>query len=655
MSAIAKSRDEPPGGFAGVATVSGPSWPRRPPAWLWPVSIALQVAVTALLMSYTFFFFDDFLFLQQARTQHFGLAYLREPLFEHFSPLSRILDTALVHIAPGSFVVAHGVQLALYAAAVVAFAVVARMILGNRWTSFALTAFFGQSVFLMRLLIWWTATANMLPATVLALVSIAGYLRWRSVGSRGWLIISVGSYAVSLLDYETAMLFPLYLLLITLLVLEDDLGPRAWLSVLWRERWAWLAYGVLEILALYNYYEYYYHPAAHPTLHQLAHYMSIAWFDTFLPALMGIRNPQAPLDGHLAVVIAAGMIAAAALAIVLYFRPRAWRCLVAFLAVFVVTMLPVGLNRIGQFGVAIGYELRYQQSVQFMFFVLLAFALSTQWGGRRSSRDRSSRVLIFRRPTQRVLAGLCALAIVGYGALYVTSVRGMANASWEPRDARVYVHNFLAAVSRVKRLTGREPDLIDHDVPADIMPASFAPFNRYDEFFGMIDPRLRFDQIADPAYVLNQTGELLPTHFVASASGNLRTATVSEPDGAHVIPAWSSQASAACVPAGQAGTRLRIQLSRSEMMTPQVTGLPYALRVHFRLPVRASVALLLANSGGIVLDSGFAHLWGPGLGGEFAILSVMTSLSEVDFELPQGSCVSDLSFGVFSFIGSPVK
>jgi len=52
------------------------------------VSVLLQVAVAAALTSYSFFFVDDFLFMGQARSQPFDLTYLRETLFEHFSPIA---------------------------------------------------------------------------------------------------------------------------------------------------------------------------------------------------------------------------------------------------------------------------------------------------------------------------------------------------------------------------------------------------------------------------------------------------------------------------------------------------------------------------------------------------------------------------------------
>jgi hypothetical protein len=624
---------------------------RAPPNWLWPVSVALQVVGAALLTSYTYFFFDDFLFLRQAQTQQFGVTYLRESLFEHFSPVTRILDKVLVDLAPGDFFLAHSIQLVLYAAAIVAFALVMRTILGNNWTALALTVLFGQSIFLMRLLNWWTATANILPATVFMLIAIAGYLRWRTGGSQLWLFTSFVAFAISLLDYETAMLFPVYLALISLLVLEERLGPRSWLATLWKERWAWIGYGLLEILAVLNYVSYYYSPMAHPTLRELGHYMEIALFESFVPALVGIKDPQAPLSGHTVVIVVAGLLVGSIVVAILYLRPRAWRCLVAFILVFLVTMAPVGLNRIRLFGVSIAQESYYEQSLQFMCLILLAFALSPKWGGQRvrTSGHFHTWMTSLRLP-RRAIAIVGATAIAGYGVLYVTSVGAMAHASWEPRTAHAYVDTFLASVARVKKATGHQPVLIDHEVPVNIMAAAYVPYNRYDQFFGLVDPGLRVDQLAGTGYFVSSNGSLVPVHFISLANGLLESATVSNTDGTGAAPALSLSNSSACVPSGSL-SRLHVRLSRKQMMTPQATGLPYAIRVHYRMPSRIAVSVLLGNPQGIAVDNGVEHIWGPGEGGELAPLSLATQVDEVDFDLPAGACLTGLTFGVFSPAG----
>jgi hypothetical protein len=620
---------------------------RVPPGWLWPVSVVLQVGSAIWLTSYTYFFFDDYLFLRQAQTQHFGIAYLRESLFEHFSPISRVLDTALVHIAPGSFALAHGVQLAIYAAAIAAFALVVRTILGNGWTAFILTAVFGQSVFLMRMLHWWTATANTLPATVFMLVAIAGYLRWRSTGSRSWLVVSVIADFFALLDYETAMLFPVYLALISLLVLEDSLSPRTWLKTLWRERWAWLCYTVLAAAALVNYYEYYYSPTAHPSAGELAHFLWIALFESFVPALVGIKDPQAPISSHAAVIALAGLCVAAAVALTLYQRPRAWRCIPAFAAVFLVTMIPIGLNRVKAYGVGVGQELDYQQSLQFMTLIFVALGLSRRWGGQRTpSREPTPRMAVDRLDG-RALAALGVVAIAGYGALYVTSVKAMAHADREPREARAYVNAFLSEARRIRSSTGREPDLIDHEVPANIMFSSFVPYNRYDQFFALVDSKLRIDELASTVYFVNEKGHLVPAHFSRISGGLLGSASVSAADGTDSVPAAKPDGSSACIPTGRPSSRLHIPLAKAQTMTSQASGFPYAVRVHFRMPIRTPIPLLLAGSSSVAVDELVSHVWGPGEGAEIAPLSVMTQLQEVDFELPAAACVTRLEFGTF--------
>jgi hypothetical protein len=634
-----------------VKASGGGRW-RRPPGWFWPLTLAGQVAVAMWLTSYTYFIADDFMFLQQARTEPFGWHYLREPLFEHFSPITRLLNTALVHVAPGNFAVAHGIQLALYALAVAAFALAARTILGNSWTALALTCVFGQSVFLMRLLTWWTATANILPATALCLVALSGYLRWRRSGSRTWLVVSIAAFALALFDYETAILFPVYLGVVRILVLDDRLDPRAWWSGLWRERAAWLSYGALGGLAFINYYVRYYAPVAHPQAIDLARFLKIALIETFVPALMGIRTsyvaPQ-PL-----VVGVAWLVAVMAVAITLYLRPRAWRCLPAFIIIFLITMTPVGLNRISSFGLSVGAELYYQQSVQYMFLVLAALALSTEWGGRRAPTPTLGRRLALRTIPTTLLASSGVAAVAAYGILFVMSAEAMAAGASEPRWSHSYVATFHSSAERVRASTHQEPVLIDLRVPPGIMSPAFAPYDRYSQFFPLTYPGLRTDEIADPAYVLDRSGLLVPVRLGESAQGILRSASVSATDGSGVVAAPHPDGSMACVPPGPALSRLHVPLSASQNVTPRPGKLPYGVRVRYRMPYRTAVPLVLVSSTVIAPDVGVDHIWSAGDGGELAPLIMDQRVDELAFDLPPGSCVSDLSIGVFDFSGPPV-
>src|SRR5207248_2358296 len=69
--------------------------------------------------------------------------------------------------------------------------------------------------------------------------------------------------------------------------------------------------------------------------------------------------------------------------------------------------------------------------------------------------------------------------------------------------------------------TDRDPNLIDSTVAGNLMPASFAPFNRYSWYFPVITDRLRYDQVVVPSFVIAPTGALVQVRFAAQTSGEL--------------------------------------------------------------------------------------------------------------------------------------
>jgi hypothetical protein len=648
---VSEVAEPPAGGCApprSFAAAAGEHRWRRPPSWLWAASIGLQVLAAAVLTSFTFFLVDDYEFLTQARLQSFNLGYLREGLYEHFSPVSRVLDKLLVVLAPGSFVLAHTVELALYACALLAFALLMRAILGNGWRSFAFTIVFGQSIFLIRLLYWWTATANILPSSVGMLLALGCYLRWRETGS--WLLLfgSFAAYALALLDYETSILFPLYPAVISLLVLERHPGPRRWLAVVWRERWAWIGYVALDAAAVVNYYRYYYKPATHPSFSELAHYLAIALFQTFVPALVGVRYTPGP-----GVAVAAGFVVLAAVAVTLYLRPRAWRCLAAFILVFLINMLPVGINKITQTGVAIGEAVYYQQSAQFMFLVLAAFAISSRWSGRRAwpqgemLRPTARRWPAFaiRRPSPRALTAAGTAAVAVYATLYITSVRALAHQVWQEGKDSAYVQQYLASDKQVRAATGREPVLVDLDIPTVEVPRRFFKVPMYGVFLALFNPNLRVGELVKQPYVLGPSGRLLPVRFIASTRGLLGQASVTTANRSAEPAADPSGGSNACVPAGLPASWLRVPLARPQQLHAQPQGFSYLLRVRFRMAAAAHVRITLVAWRGGPGFAGVSQEWGRGAGGRLIALSFTGQLRELDFRLPAGACVTQLNFG----------
>jgi hypothetical protein len=428
------------------------------------------------------------------------------------------------------------------------------------------------------------------------------------------------AFAGGLCDYETAMLFPVFLVLIRLLVLGDSLDPRVWIRELWSERWAWGGYLVLEVAALINYYENIYTAQPRPSLGQLAHFFEISLLQVFIPGLFGIARLVTPGTG---LAVAADLLFVVALGLLLYLRPRSWRSMLGALLAFFVSMLALALNRIATYGIYTGAELYYQQAAQLMLFVMVGFSLSRRWGGVRSVRP----VSLLRRVPAHALVAAGVVAAAGYGALYVSSVDALANKSWQPHTSKPYIAAFERSVAQIKAATGSEPNLIDVTVPGTLMQPNFAPFNLYSFFFPVVDDRLRYDQATRPAYVVSLSGSLVPVHFARLAAGRVASGS-------------------ACVPAG-AARRVRIPLPAPIRLGEARNGLPYAIEVRFRLPSESNVPVLVSPAGGgkptlIDYDS---HFWGPGTGTGLAVVRTETTAAAVVLELPGRSCVSAVSVG----------
>jgi hypothetical protein len=635
--AVDPSEDGAPQGRA-----AHPTKRLRPPAWLLPVVIALEVALMAVLTEYTYFFQDDFLFASQARDTNLGIGYLRLDLFGHFSPVTRLLDAFVVWIAPGNFLVAHAIQLSLFAAALGAFALTARTLMGAGWGAMALTVLFGQSLFLARLLNWWTASANILPATILGLLMITGYWRWSESGGRRWLLLAIASFALSLLDYETAMYVPVYILLMRLLIAEQGVSLISWARILWREKVAWLAFALLDLAALLNFLTFYYHSIPRPGKGQILHFLEITLFETFIPALLGLKNPEAILGRQAVVVVACLAIAAGVLAASLVLRPNAWRCWFVFVAVFLLNAVTFALNRVALYGVRAGYELYYQQSMHFMCLLLAGMAFSRRWGGVRKTTGAGP---VLRRPGHRVAALASGLALLAYGALYIPSQRALADAASLPAAARSYVETFKASLERVRSALHQEPVLLQHPVPAAVVFPQFAPYNFYDKFFALFDPKLRIDELGGSPYVVDGTGLLRAVDFNQMGAADVGRGTAATPDGRQV-PLLIDR-SGACLPAS-----LRIARIQFPLTTPAVGGSLF-LRVHYRMRMGAVAGVLVENSSSTVAAGDDPHYFAEGGGGQWIWVSNSSRVEGVAFDLPGGSCITGVEAGSIRLVTGP--
>jgi hypothetical protein len=378
---------------------------------------------------------------------------------------------------------------------------------------------------------------------------------------------------------------------------------------------------------------------------QLTRFLEMGLLESFVPALVGLKDPQLRVTDHLGVVLVVDAIVVAAAALGVWRRPRAGRCVAVFLIVYLVTMVPLGLNRISLFGVGIAQDLYYQQSVQFMFWVLVALSLSAPLRKLRTGADRRQSALDVRRPA---IATIAVLLVAAYSLAYVSSVEALADSNRDAVRSSGYMTEFLRSASGVYAATGEPVDLVDLTVPGSVLSGAFFPYTRYDMFFGLMSPSVRIDQSSAEMFDISPTGTLVRESFRGLSSGDLIDATATSADGATVAPAQGAASGVACLPSGGGLSRIAVPMSNPLSLTS--VGRPlYGVSVTYVEPEAASVTLLLTGPDGLTLDEAVPHQWAAGAGRDvFPLLApTVHVLDGLVFAVPAGACITGLSVGEF--------
>ena len=325
--------------------------------------LAISLSSAAWFTRSFYYFQDDFVFIHQAQDIEPVIDVLSaRPSSNTSLRCSRLADFALAHWFHSSIAAAHIIELVLLAIAVLAFSWAIAELVGHHWWRHFLTLAFAESLVLIHLLGWWTATANILPATIFGLLTIAAFLRYRRLGNRRWIAISLLSYGLSLCSHESSWLVVGYLVLFDVLVLAPGGRLREALVRLWREAWIWVGYGLLTLLAMINYFIFYYGTVKpRPTISELLRYIGIQFSQSFAPSATGLR-PLTTGWTNTAALVLDSFVFAAIVIVSIYRRPNAWRVWTVFGVGFLANSVMIGANRVGYFGVGFGKELYYLQS-----------------------------------------------------------------------------------------------------------------------------------------------------------------------------------------------------------------------------------------------------------------------------------------------------
>ena len=204
--------------------------------------LALELAALYVVMRNSSWVFDDNFNLVLAGQEGFTWHWLTSVQFEHWN----IALHAIVSLQHRLFFFDYrwglAALLAVLGGAIFMFERVLATVLGDRRITIAVSAWFGLSILWARPIQWFFAGAQYLPYTLLDLVCLYGFLRWQADRRARWGVMSVLALAAALLFYEKPAYMLFYLVLMRVLLLSEDLRPRAVLARLWSERWLWAGY-----------------------------------------------------------------------------------------------------------------------------------------------------------------------------------------------------------------------------------------------------------------------------------------------------------------------------------------------------------------------------------------------------------------------------
>jgi hypothetical protein len=488
--------------------------------------------VSAAWFTRSFYYFqDDFIFIRQAQMSSLSLAYLRGSLFQHFSPVSRLADYVLAHWFHSSVVAAHTIELVLLGTSVLAFSWAIAELVGRHWWRHLLTLAFAESLALLHLLGWWTATANILPATFFGLLTIAAFMRYRRLGDRRWIVFSLLSYGVSLCTHEQSWLVVGYLILFDLLVFAPGGRLRDAVVRFWREGWIWFSFGLLTVLAMINYFAFYYAPVTpKPTLGELVRYVGIQFTQSFAPSAMGLR-PLTTGWTNTAALVLDSLLFAVIVIVSIYRRPSAWRIWTVFAVGFLLNSYMIGANRVGAFGVDLGQQLYYVQAPAYLFLLCVGAAFSLDPSGatyvmQKEVSGRSRVPAHRRRASQRVRIGFvaaCLLAVGLYGVFFVTSATTLNvkdQSSAESAASRLYFTTLLGQMDEASS-HGLQVAVLNNAVPDGVVASAFAPWNGLSSALPVVRPNVLVDQLHKATFAVTPNGTLLQMQFHSTSGTSL--------------------------------------------------------------------------------------------------------------------------------------
>ena len=463
----------------------------------WPF-LAVGGAASVLLVALSwrvFLFWDDFVFLGQAQDADLERSYLTEPLFTHFSPVTRALNWIFAgHLAAHPWLV-RAVVCSLVVATVLTTVWWLVVLFGRTRRALVGSVLLAPSLTLVQLGNWWTAAGNILPALVGFGVAFGSFVLVVRGRSRWWAVPCLLGAGIGVLDYELPMLLFGYLGL-WLLLFRDRVTVDSFWQVVSRVRWLYLGLLVICGAAILNYRLNYYDEVERAGLAELAHAMVRSLVRTLVPTLVGFHDPRTAWFSTLSLVVG-WVVLLAVVGWLLATRRQAWRGLLFAAAGWALPTLALALNRVSIFGVTV------VDNVIYFYLPTTLFLIGLLEAHRGPARRPDRPPVLDQRLTRVAVPTLAIVAVAAYAWSAGPTQRYQLPSGTGPD----FVDRARDSAARIDGTAS----VVNDDVPESVVPQMFRPFNRADVVLGLTVPQhLEFDVPQEPYYRLDERGELVP-------------------------------------------------------------------------------------------------------------------------------------------------
>lgn len=475
--------------------------------WLAVAAVwAVQMYASVYLLRHSFFFADDFIYLDLFDDLPINGELLGRSIFGHMVPALILVQKAFGTWFGANWTAAALATLALQLGGSVAFVRLMTALHGRAWFVPLACAGFSCSVVMLNNVPWWSAVWTM-GATVICAISAWGCAtRYANTRQLRYLASMAVMFTLSVTFFEKSLALAAYIGLFVLFVGQrmevESWGERIRYALrLWP---VWAVMAVIGVVDLAFYFRGTYLDEAGPAAAAkvTAEYVARSLPEGAFTSLFGIAYPTVTLPGpDVLTPIAATVVLLAVIAWTGWRSALARRVWVWFLICAVVSHLLVARGRLGLMDVEqVVYMLRYQVDATYLLLVALSIAVPAAMHTTAARTARPARLL-----------AVSAVAPLVLSLVWVPSVRGLSETS-PGRAADAYF-------APVRGDKAPERPFLELPMPEGVVGSTFYPWNmashvlaQYPGVEVTTDPRgairiaepgrivpVRFDQLTAPS------------------------------------------------------------------------------------------------------------------------------------------------------------